>query len=105
MSTFWRHFISNGLEEAPDSSQPLQDLPREAEALDAFSRVVVAVAESMNPTVVNLRGERRRGEGSGSGVFFTPDGFLLTNYHVVHGKDRLRVRLHDGRELAGAVVG
>ncbi len=82
---------------------------REHEALDAYSRVIVAVAESLGPAVVNLRAEGRAGErrpgGSGSGFLFTPDGFLLTNHHVVRGAGRLRVRLKDGREVDGQVVG
>src|SRR6516164_6198610 len=80
-------------------------LPTEGEALDAFSRVVVTVAEMIRPAVVNLRAGRGRGEGSGSGILFTPDGFLLTNHHVVQGTRRVRVRLNDGRELDGQVVG
>jgi S1-C subfamily serine protease len=63
------------------------------------------VAEQLRPTVVNLRGQRGRNEGSGSGILFTPDGFLLTNHHVVQGQQRLRVRLSDGREQAGRVIG
>ena len=79
----------------------------EAEALDAYSRVVVRVAETLQPAVVNLRGGKdgRGGEGSGSGVLFTPDGFLLTNHHVIRGMSRVRVRTHDGREIAGRIVG
>jgi S1-C subfamily serine protease len=81
----------------------------EREALDAYSRVIVTVAEALGPAVVNLRAESqpgsRRPGGSGSGFLFTPDGFLLTNHHVVRGSDRLRVRLNDGREVSGRVVG
>lgn len=82
---------------------------RESEALDAYSRVIVTVAAELGPAVVNLRVEAgdgsRRSGGSGSGFLFTPDGFLLTNHHVVRGSGRLRVRLNDGREVAGRVVG
>jgi S1-C subfamily serine protease len=96
-----------------DFSEPVPDRSavekREHEALDAYSRVIVTVAESLGPAVVNLRAEARensrRPGGSGSGFLFTPDGFLLTNHHVVRGSDRLRVRLNDGREVAGRVVG
>jgi S1-C subfamily serine protease len=81
----------------------------EREALDAYSRVIVSVAEKLGPAVVNLRavaGEGSRGPaGSGSGFLITPDGFLLTNHHVVRGSTRMRVRLNDGREVGGRVVG
>src|SRR5438552_6362438 len=103
-SRFWQHFISNGSGEST-YSQPPDPVPNDAEALDAFSTVVVRVAEKLRPAVVNLRGPRGRGEGSGSGILFTPDGFLLTNHHVVHGNERVRVRLQDGGELEGRVVG
>jgi S1-C subfamily serine protease len=43
--------------------------------------------------------------GTGSGVLFSPEGYLLTNHHVVGDDDRVRVRLHDGQEVAGRVVG
>ncbi len=85
---------------APDNSASDEDA-----ALDAFSRVIMRVAEQLRPAVVNLRGMSGPQRGSGSGVFFTPDGFLLTNHHVVTGQERVQVRLHDGRELAGRVVG
>jgi S1-C subfamily serine protease len=103
MPTFHQFFISDptGPNPAPSSSP----LPDDGEALDAFSRVVVQVAEALRPAVVNLRAMGGRGGGGGSGILFTPDGFLLTNHHVVQGKRQVRVRLNDGRELTGRVVG
>jgi S1-C subfamily serine protease len=98
-----QHWISDDSGSTPVS--PSEPLPNEGEALDAFSRVVVNVAEAIRPAVVNLRAGRGRGEGSGSGVLFTPDGFLLTNHHVVHGNARVRIRLGEGQEAAGRLVG
>src|SRR5947208_1433347 len=103
MSRFWQHFISNDDKNSGPVS-PSDPLPEENEALDAYSQVVVKVAQALRPAVVNLSGGKR-GEGSGSGILFTPDGFLLTNHHVVQGARRLRIRLNDGRELGGRVVG
>jgi len=105
MSRFWQHFITNG--EAPGEPQEPGPAPRtdHEDVLDAFSRAVVGVADKLRPAVVNLRvGKGMRG-GSGSGVLFTPDGFLLTNHHVVQGHDKVRVRLSDGTEMGGTVVG
>jgi S1-C subfamily serine protease len=84
---------------------------REAEALDAYSRVVVDVAERVAPSVANLRVMRRgRGgqvpAGAGSAVALTPDGFLLTSAHVVEGPARGgRATFVDGRELSWRIVG
>ncbi len=83
---------------------------RDAEALDAYSRTVVHVAERLGPSVANLRTLRRtrRGQmpaGAGSGVALTPDGFLLSSAHVVAGAERGRAAFIDGRELRFAVVG
>src|SRR5579885_1929687 len=102
--TYWRHFLSNS--SGPVEGYPLPEPdPQEQEALDAYSKVVVRVAQMLRPAVVNLRaGSGRRG-GSGSGILFTPDGLLLTNHHVVAGQERVQVRLGDGRELGGRVVG
>ena len=103
MSRFWQHFINNGFE--PDFDQAEEPGQEESQALDAYSRVVVRVAETLRPAVVNLRAGKGRGQGSGSGILFTPDGFLLTNAHVVGNHDRTRIRLNDGRELDGRLVG
>src|ERR1700731_2267297 len=101
MSRFWQHFINNNAGSYPGPAPG--DPPSEVAALDAYSRVVVRVAETLRPAVVNLRPERGRGEGSG--VLFTPDGFLLTNAHVVGNRARHRVRFSDGREFSARLVG
>ena len=97
-------FIADGTDDAvpPQPAQP-EPVPSDPEALDAFSRVVVTVAEQLRPAVVNLR--TGRGASGGSGVLFTPDGFLLTNHHVVERHQTVRVRTNDGSELPGRVVG
>ena len=83
----------------------------ETEALDAYSRVVVEVAERLSPSVANLKVMRRsRGgrvpAGAGSAVALTPDGFMLTSAHVVAGPGRSgRASFVDGRELSFNVVG
>jgi serine protease Do len=75
----------------------------DAEALDAYSRAVTAVAERLAPSVANLR--LRRG-GGGSAVVISPDGFLLSSAHVVSGgRGRGRASFVDGRELDFSVVG
>jgi len=79
----------------------------EDEALDAYSIAVSTAAERLIPSVASLRVERRGGWGGGSGsaVAFTPDGFLVTNAHVVAGAERGTATFVDGDELGFTVVG
>jgi S1-C subfamily serine protease len=84
--------------------------PSDGEALDAYSRVVTAVARDLAPSVANLRVTRRlRGgrvaSGGGSAVVITPDGFMLSSAHVVEGSRRGSASFVDGREMRFEVVG
>jgi S1-C subfamily serine protease len=94
--------VERRLGEAPD-----------ADILDAYSRAVVSVVEGVGPAVVSIAVEkaaRRRTEGpepagAGSGAIIAPDGYVLTNHHVAHGAERLRVSLPDGSILPATEVG
>ena len=91
------HFMS-----LPQSNAP----SAENEALDAYSRVVTSVAESVSPSVVRIQTETARGRGgSGSGFVFTPDGFILTNSHVVHGARGIKVLTPDAGEFTAQLIG
>jgi serine protease Do len=108
MTSSTLHFLA-GLEGAP-GRQPSDERPSDGEALDAYSRVVTAVARDLAPSVANLRVTRRlRGGrtamGGGSAVVITPDGFLVTSAHVVEGSRSGGASFVDGREVRFSVVG
>jgi S1-C subfamily serine protease len=105
MNPILPRFVSDSIDPLATPNLPLDPIREEDDALDAYSRVVVRVAEQLRPAVVNLRAGQGRDGGSGSGILFTPDGFLLTNAHVVRRYERVRIRLHDGQEVGGRVVG
>ena len=83
----------------------------EAEALDAYSRIVISVAEKLAPSVANLRVvQRGRGgrtmTGAGSAIVLTADGFLLTSAHVVADRSTAgRASFTDGREYRFGIIG
>lgn len=108
-----------------DLGQPEQPIHNSDLALlDAYSAAVIKVVEKLSPTVVKLdvshhsqrgRGYRSRFReqapdreqitGSGSGVIFTPDGFILTNSHVIHRAASITAVIQDGREFQAQLIG
>jgi serine protease Do len=104
-------FIDAVLGPQRDGNGDTPPVPSEAEALDAYSRAVIGVAERLTPSVANLRVSRRvRGgrvlDGGGSAVVITPDGFMLTSAHVIERtQGKGRASFVDGREVAFEVVG
>jgi S1-C subfamily serine protease len=115
-------FVLDEAERAPDSpakatppvpgaAAPANDLspPKYDELLDAYSRAVVNVVDLVGPAVVSIvssaRSSRRGPTGAGSGLVFTPDGYVLTNAHVVSGAHQLELGFTDGSTCAAQVVG
>jgi S1-C subfamily serine protease len=99
--------------EAVVADEPNQPPQNDDGLLDSYSATVTRVVEKVGPSVVNIRvhgarREDRRGSeagGSGSGFVIAPDGFILTNSHVVHGAARMEVSLADGRVFDATLVG
>ena len=86
--------------------QPDRAQHHDTDLLDAYSRAVVGVVENVSPAVIGIgpRGNQQRG-GSGSGFLITPDGYALTNSHVVHGRDVVSARTSDGDRLDAELIG
>ncbi len=105
-------------QEQPDGGESVETADRKFAAtdddpMDAYSQAVTRAVETVGPSVVKLEvtygeqinGDGRAGRGSGSGFALTPDGFILTNSHVVHGAESLRVLTADGQNVSARLIG
>jgi S1-C subfamily serine protease len=104
------------LNEEPGSDQapPIEvSAPTDLGLLDEYSRTVVGAVDRVAPSVVkidikqqpNVRGGQHEISGSGSGFVIAPDGFVLTNSHVVHHASEITTNLPDGREYSAQLIG
>lgn len=91
-------------DEAQPGRKPAKQ-PTDQELLDAYSQAVVQVVEKVSPAVVGIRGQRSEQGGAGSGFLVTPDGYALTNSHVVRESKRLQATTHDGDRLDVELIG
>ncbi|HEX7979897.1 MAG TPA: trypsin-like peptidase domain-containing protein, partial [Gemmatimonadaceae bacterium] len=121
MSTL--RLLADGASAAAQGPMPHTEPDSDAELLDAYSRAVIAAVERVGPAVAHLevwsdvdpraRRGRSRGPssgpreatGTGSGFLFTPDGFVLTNSHVVERATRVRATFPDGASCGAEIVG
>ena len=94
---------------APPEVEPLSPpVVSDEELLDSYSKTISGVIQDVAPSVVNIRvqhGGQPGPGGSGSGFIIAPDGFILTNSHVVHSASKIEVTLADTRSASATVVG
>lgn len=95
--------LSSWISTSRSSEEPVRKQSRESDVLDAYSQAVVQVVQQVGPAVLTVTSETE--QGAGSGFVITPDGFALTNSHVVQGHRRLKVTTEEGDKLSADLIG
>jgi S1-C subfamily serine protease len=96
---------SDSLTESTPHTTPTP--PSDIGLLDAYSQAVISTVRQAGPAVVHIQAQAGKGHpgGSGSGFLVSPDGFVVTNSHVVHGAESIRAQTPDGRESRAYLIG
>jgi S1-C subfamily serine protease len=95
----------------PGPCEVSEEVKSDVELLDAYSRAVITVVDAVGPAVVSISvGKQSQWNeleriGAGSGVLIAPDGYILTNDHVVHNAEQISVTLTNGKTLTAAFIG
>ncbi len=99
--------IADGASASPQRPGPTQPAHSDHELLDAYSQAVIGVVRTVGPAVVSVSWGRRTGDRSaaGSGFLLTPDGFALTNSHVVNGRSRVLALTDEGDAIQADLIG
>src|ERR1700704_2006284 len=116
MKTEIELLMTNASEPQHAAAEPLAQT--DDDAMDAYSRAVITAAEKVSPSVVYIEVEQpirsrrpnaprtpQERRGSGSGFIFTPDGFILTNSHVVESASKIEVTVTDGHKYQADLIG
>ena len=105
-------FLDNSAEQHPDAQRPVNQPPagdpagHDAALLDAYSQAVIHVVETVSPAVISVTSRDANGRGGGgSGFIVTPDGYAITNSHVVDDRPKLEAETAEGDRLRAEVIG
>src|SRR5438876_320694 len=93
-------------EQHADAPRPVNQSASDSELLDAYSQAVIHVVETVSPAVISVTGRGADGRGGGgSGFIVTPDGYAITNSHVVDDRPKLQAETAEGDRLRAEIVG